>query len=60
MEKLTCKVDATQGVYVTDRGDGQGFKAIVSNATDAVKFRKGYMTAITGKGENFVFESLCR
>ena len=52
------KWDATQGVYVTDRGDGQGFKAIVSNATDAVKFRKGYMTRYyRGQGENFVFES---
>ena len=50
------KWDATQGVYVTDRGDG--FKALVTNATDAVKFRKGYMTKYyRNQGENFVFES---
>ena len=50
------KWDATKGIYVVDRGDG--FKSIVSNATDAVKFRKGFMTRYyRGQGENFVFES---
>ncbi len=50
------KWDDSLGLYTTDRGDG--FKAIISNATDAVKFRKGYMTRYYRvQGENFVFES---
>jgi len=50
------KWDATKGVYATDRGEG--FKAYHTNATDAVKFRKGFMIRyFRGAGENFVFES---